>query len=995
MSIPFLHAMPGVARQPSPRRPPVASGARWLVALALALLSASGCRSQTSPLEKVPARFQISDSVVQRQVGAFAATVGAFGNNLFRSGSGFEPVVFRNRYIALEDSPDRVLANPVDISHWDTLRDGALDGADVFVYRVERGRFELVRQDRVMSGGFAASGWSPLLPEGSLVEVGRPAFRFRWDAYNRPGVPYWFTVRAVDRHGRLSPPAVPVAVVRPEATGAGAPSNALTEAPRSTSAGRPASLPAPTGLQASVGADGLLALGWSPVEGRDLAGYAVYRADAPPEAQQGFHLRLSRRPADPRQHVRAGDMVVVSKKFYSASRIRLHSNRVWGADGENRIFMPGLVDFFPDEDPRRTWTLVPHDPDTPVREPGETYLRLQLDPGVSQQIGAYNHAGTGQAWYDVLEAKPYRVEVWLRRQGAGSVRFRLTGHYATGANAIPAVEFRPDGKWRQFSATFTPPAVQAGDRPNQMVLEFTGPGRFDVDNFRVYRADTPYLDYGVDEYDELRRAGMSALRTHGLVKTGRATYDLDQLTNPGGVVAGTDRLNTLPQTLAMLRRAGVRPWLQIEPHLSPGEWLGLVEYLAAPYDPASDTPRDKPWAHKRFAQGQVRPWTDEFPAIDLELGNETWNRLMRPWIFTDMTDAVTGERYSAGKVYGLFQEQVARTLRASPYWASAGLEQKLRLVLGGWGGLPYGRDALAGSPSSGAMLIGCYNGGWDEGEGPPDTSLASYFAVLNQVSQSAEPITRRHAAELAQINAQRASPARLGCYEAGPGYALNGLNGVRVTPEQSELQERVMKSLAAGSATLDAFLARASLGMAVQSFFTFKAGDRWSSHAKWHRGGQAYPSWQLLSLFNREAAGGDLLATRTLSVPSASIPALGRRGALERAPLVAAYALRGRDRLSVFLVSRKVPGHPDRSDDGYTPVTLNLPFRSAGRVTLHRPTGQYADHNLDADRIRLETLRLPGNRFGPTFVVDAQNGADARGQPPAATLLYVFEDLRW
>ena len=971
------------------------SGARWLISLALALGLGNDSRSQAGAEPGSAAHFQITDTVINPEVGAFAANIGGFGNSLFRSGSGFEPVVFRDRYLAQEDAPDRIVASPMAISHWDTLRDGALDGADVFVYRIERGRLDLVRQDRVTQGGFAASGWLPLLPDGQLVDPAEHRFRFRWDAYNRPGVPYWFTVRAIDRQGGLSPHAKPVTVLRPEHVGAGAVTNKLAPAPRRSPPGGSAGLPAPTGFRATLGADGVLTLDWSPVPGDDVAGYAVYRADAAPETQQGFHLRLSQAPTDPKLHIRAGDLALVSKKFYSTSRTRLHSNRVWGADGENRIFMPGLVEFFPDEDPRRTWALVAHEAGTPVLEPGETFLRLQLDPGVTQPIGTYNHSGSGQDWYDVLEPRPYRVEVWLRQHGPGTVRFRLTGHYASGPNPVPAIEFRPDEKWRQFSATFTPPAVQAGDRPNQMLLEFSGPGRFDVDNFRVYRADTPFLDYSSDEYDELRRSGMSALRTHGLVKTGRATYDLEQLTNPGGVIAGKVRLNTLPQTLSMLRRAGVRPWLQIEPHLSPAEWLGLVEYLAAPYDPAADNPRDKPWAHKRFTQGQSKPWTDEFPAIDLELGNETWNRLMRPWTFNEMTDAATGQPYSAGQVYGLYQEHVARILRSSPYWRQADLERKLGLVLGGWNGLPYGREAAAASPSSGALLIGCYNGGWDEGEGAPDASAASYFAVLNQVSQSAAPTTRRHQAELAVINARRTTPMRLGCYEAGPGYALNGLNGARVTPAQAAQQERVMKSLAAGTATLDAFLARAALGMTTQSFFTFNAGSRWSSHAKWYRGGQAYPSWQLLALFNREAAGTDMLAVKTLSVPSASLPASGRRPAVKRAPLVAAYAFRGRDRFGVFLVSRKMPGYPDHTDAGYTPVTLDLPFRSAGRVTLHRAGGDPAAHNVDAGQVRIETLPLPGKGFGPVIQIDAGMGSDARGLPPAAALLYVFEDVRW
>ena len=84
----------------------------------------------------------------------------------------------------------------------------------------------------------------------------------------------------------------------------------------------------------------------------------------------------------------------------------------------------------------------------------------------------------------------------------------------------------------------------------------------------------------------------------------------------------------------------MRPWLQVEPHFSPAEWQGLVEYLAAPYVPGVDTPVKKPWAYKRHQQGQTAPWTDRFQQIDFEIGNETWNSLFRPWVFDDMTDAV-------------------------------------------------------------------------------------------------------------------------------------------------------------------------------------------------------------------------------------------------------------------------------------------------------------------------------------------------------------------
>ena len=108
-----------------------------------------------------------------------------------------------------------------------------------------------------------------------------------------------------------------------------------------------------------------------------------------------------------------------------------------------------------------------------------------------------------------------------------------------------------------------------------MGLEFTGPGVFGVDNLRVYRAESaPYLDLLPEDYAALRSARLSALRTHGFIKTGVRSYDIEQLTNTGGVISGTHKLNSLPQMLAVMRKAAVQPWLQIEISPRPARLAG-------------------------------------------------------------------------------------------------------------------------------------------------------------------------------------------------------------------------------------------------------------------------------------------------------------------------------------------------------------------------------------------------------------------------------------
>lgn len=941
-----------------------------------------------------PAHFKITAAPVTKQIEPFTATLGAFGNSLIRNGGAFEPIVFRNRFTALEDSPSRIVIAPNALSKWDTLREGFLDNADVRVYRIEQGNVRIVREDRVLPGGSHMSGWIPVMTDRKLVSTSASSYIFRWEGWNRPNTDYYFTVRAVDKRGRISAASDSIKVFRQgDRSPKLEPANSLVEAPLGTSSTESSSLPIPRNLKARLISDGTVLFEWDSAINADVAGYAVYRSDYPPAQHRGYFLQLTNAPTAPSQMIRAGDMIIVSKKLYSTSRSRLLSNRVWGAQSEFNQILPGLVNFFPDEEPGKTWNLVAHEPGTAVEEAGETYLELQLSAGVKESLSIYNHAGTKQSWYDVLEKRTYRVEAWLRREGTGSVRFFVSGFYGQGPQYIQPIQFFPGRNWEKFVANFTPSTSHTGDQPGEMALEFTGPGTFSIDNFRIYRADSRYLDFLPKEVRAIRASAMQSLRAHGTIKTGTRTYDMAQITNPGGVIDGTRKGNTLPQILHAFRNMGVHPWLQFEYHMAPDEWLGLVEYLAAPFSPASDKPNTKPWAFKRVAQGQQTPWVDEFEKIYIELSNETWNRLFYPWTFEPMRDTATGRKYSAGEVYGLYQEYVISIMKSSPYWKKSGLEKKVVFVLGGWAAdMQFGRDAAATSPSSEFLTIAAYNGGWDEVEGPPRLTPKSLFYVLNQVNYAAIPTADQLVLAAREIASLRHRTVSLGTYEAGPGYALDGLNGAKVTKEQSFEQELVMKSLAAGTATLDSFLARALRGFSLQNFFTFGPGPYWTSHAPWYQGGMAYPSWQLLSLFNNRATG-EFLRVETLSVPTSDLDGFGRRPAVRDAPLISTYATRRDDRYSVFVISRKVPGFPFRAEAGYTPVTLDLSFDHANSITLFRLVGAPEASALRGDEVEIEELKLPPENLRRRFDLNEATGAAAGGIPPSTTFLYVFDGV--
>jgi hypothetical protein len=164
------------------------------------------------------------------------------------------------------------------------------------------------------------------------------------------------------------------------------------------------------------------------------------------------------------------------------------------------------------------------------------------------------------------------------------------------------------------------------------------------------------------------------------------------------------------------------------------------------------------------------------------------------------------------------------------------------------------------------------------------------------------------------------------------------------------------------------------------------------SHSEWHKGVVPYPAWMVLELFNHHGTG-DLLYVEAQSVPTIDLPKKARRPATPDAPLAGCYATRKGDRLSLFVVSRKIDGYPVKGDDGYTPVTVDLPFDKASKITLYRMAADPRAHNLDSKQVEIEKIDIPASRFHSSFKLDEKVGADARGLPPAATMLYVFEGI--
>ncbi len=100
----------------------------------------------------------------------------------------------------------------------------------------------------------------------------------------------------------------------------------------------------------------------------------------------------------------------------------------------------------------------------------------------------------------------------------------------------------------------------------------------------------------------------------------------------------------IPEFLELCREVNAEPWIVAPAAMSLSETRLLAEYLAGPATSRGGA--------LRASAGRREPWTQAFPTIHIELGNETWNPDFRGESIEDPT--AYGQRANA--VFGAFRE---------------------------------------------------------------------------------------------------------------------------------------------------------------------------------------------------------------------------------------------------------------------------------------------------------------------------------------------------
>ncbi|NTV44156.1 MAG: peptidoglycan-binding protein [Candidatus Yonathbacteria bacterium] len=657
-----------------------------------------------------------------------------------------------------------------------------------------------------------------------------------------------------------------------------------------------------------------------------------------------------------------------------------------------------------------------------AEDPGETCLKVNATLPETVTFGQFVYEGSNPAdlWYSQLHpGDRYRVEVWMRQDGLGDGGHVFFGF--DGASYYDTVDQRTPwtvtGDWRKYTYDFTAPAYPSAPGFIAHTLHFTGPGTLYVDNWNIYKYDAThnYEPFGPHENSldpilaSFPETGEKPTVRFYPVQYDNSTVEAMLGNYPNGSFnsttgdIGTGTAMTIAQTLRWAYATGntpedrIVPWITLPEEYTETDFDAIIEYLGVPYNPEIDTPTSKPYAYKRYMErhNDGTPWTAAFSRILVEYGNETWHQGAGGYGWNGFSEP--GYINYGGKEYGLFaQYMLGHHIAESSMWTTYGLDSKIKFVLGANyiasqnGQTSYGEQAMQHNTIASYLGHANYVGPkWETG----DTGSKTFndhgiqeTLIGPLVSTTIKQLIATTASIKDTLKQLGTAEYDLAAYEGGPSGYWSGAG--------TEIDEEYGKSLAMGVAALDTWLYSSLHGYTYQNYHAIQSGNWWTSHTMPEQGGfRPQAGWLALMLRNRYATGTDMVATTVSTTPT-------YRRAQSLIPLIESYTMRDDEgNYSVFIISRKVDGtHDDTSfGDGYTPVTLHLPFTSTPtNITLHklaRPDGSAADpreNNRTSNNIAIVSEEIPTTAYASDFVINQTTGGEENGMPPGTVYLYTF-----
>jgi hypothetical protein len=600
------------------------------------------------------------------------------------------------------------------------------------------------------------------------------------------------------------------------------------------------------------------------------------------------------------------------------------------------------TDFFgPTPESGVQWII---DESTCAPDGGSTASMKITLPGSTKPVGMqHQYLRWSGKELDFEAGKKYRCDIWLRQEG-------LTDPVTVQIGDRITKKFGVGSEWQKFSFE-VPNDKPVGPAVYQALIGSTGEGTLWLDNWLVYEDGVEPFDFDPDWVEAMKQYRPGVIRDMGW----RGLLTLDNWLTHGytrnliwdfkkGVMNGWGQGNiALPQLLKLCKETGAAPYLMTYALPTDDEIDHLMEYLGAPADTG--------YGKIRAAQGHPEPWTKEFDRIYVECANEMWNGIFAPQAFPKQPEL-------AGKL----ASRIFKRIKESPW----NTEKNFEFIAPSWVAnlKPEGWTWKAFEACPDAAILGVapsgYIGGWDgETIVGAENDDALLQANLFYSAQHFEP--KQQDIE----NMRKATGRNFGTmkYEAGPGYALPN-------PERPviEEEEKIQKTLALGTATLDNFMfVLANNGNA--NYFKMKLDPKWSTHS---HDMIPHSTFLALQLRNRYCSG-DLLTVKEDSLDKVNIPAqqaIGLNNSAQRVnkqlpamsgvPLVRLYAFQDGDRYSFIALNRSLKETES--------VTIELPYSPQTDYTLYMLTGDPRDTNRFEEKLKITEEKKTG--FGKEFTFE-------------------------
>lgn len=702
-------------------------------------------------------------------------------------GSGFAPTIQSNFTTISAVEGDKVFVSGLD--SFSTYTPAFYEGARVEFRRITNGTMALAGTGTMSSVAFALR---TSFPNSSSKAVGGTQYTHRLDSWNGRSVNYWFAVQPIAADGQRGILSAWTPHMYVSGAGIGEVSNTIVATPTQAQGGL---LAGPGSVTVSALDPITARISWTPVAG--AIGYIVHMGYTDPAtwpASNGEFVLVDQTGGMPQ----AGDMIIWRKEFRQLAANMICSRVHSASSSISGLFPKFLNGGQMSLSTIDCWEILDWaEGEKPSEELGHHYVRRQVPPNTKILDGVYWSGGFGQTYYyRKKNGDALTIEIWMRASEPTTALFN------SGQPGEKSQSFSVGTEWAKYHLTSDFAPEPAGKTAYRWVISVTGGAEgmtLEYAQLRSYLAAEPFGTLRPHLGASLV-PGQKA-RDHSLIKTRTRTYSMRTVTNkPGEGHNGW----TCGMHMDFCRQHQLIPWVQLEWSLFKEDWLEWAEWIAT--------------------------YHADFDKILLELGNENWNTLSGVfWYFNQMRDSATQSLQSTGAVYGMTTQMIVDWLKESPHWPV--LENKLEIVLGGHIGSTFGEEALRNCPDAKYVDMANYNGGWDTGTDLSIETGDSFRRILAFRGGESKLIKREETIKAAAQEVGKTVGVDLfhDLYEGGPGYQLDGLNGVEVSAEQALVQECVQKSRAAALAQLDAICIGWKRGW-LSNWFVLGSGNRWTSH---------------------------------------------------------------------------------------------------------------------------------------------------------------------